>query len=55
VNTLGAPLYQQITFKTNILIAGGLMIVMALVFDSLLLLAQRLLAPWRRTSQKVAT
>ena len=24
VNTLGAPLYQQITFKTNIVIAGGL-------------------------------
>jgi hypothetical protein len=31
------------------------MIVMALVFDSLLLLAQRLLAPWRRASRKVAT
>jgi len=55
VNTLGEPLYQQITFKTNILIAGGLMIVMALIFDSLLLLAQRLLAPWRRQSRKVAT
>jgi osmoprotectant transport system permease protein len=55
VNTLGSPLYQQITFKTNILIAGGLMIVMAFVFDSLLLLAQRLLAPWRRQSRRVAT
>jgi osmoprotectant transport system permease protein len=55
VNTLGSPLYQQLTFKTNILIAGGLMVVMALVFDSLLLLAQRLLAPWRRTPRKVAT
>lgn len=55
VNTLGSPLYQQITFKTNILIAGGLMIVMALVFDSLLLLAQRQLAPWRRASRQVAT
>jgi osmoprotectant transport system permease protein len=48
VNTLGAPLYQQIDFKTNIVIAGGLSIVMAIVLDSLLLLAQRLLAPWRR-------
>jgi osmoprotectant transport system permease protein len=55
VNTLGEPLYQQITFKTNILIAGGLMIVMAFIFDSLLLLAQRLLAPWRRQSRKLAT
>jgi osmoprotectant transport system permease protein len=49
VDTLGGPLYQQITFKTNIVIAGGLTIVMALTFDLLLLLAQRLLAPWRRT------
>jgi osmoprotectant transport system permease protein len=54
VNTLGSPLYQQLTFKTNILIAAGLMIVMALVFDQLLLLAQRLLAPWRRQSMKAA-
>jgi len=48
VNTLGEPLYQQLTFKTNIVIAGGLMILMAITFDLLLLLAQRLLAPWRR-------
>jgi osmoprotectant transport system permease protein len=48
VNTLGAPLYQQIDFKTNIVIAGTLSILMAIVLDLLLLLAQRLLAPWRR-------
>jgi osmoprotectant transport system permease protein len=48
VNTLGAPLYQQITFKTNIVIAGGLSILMAIVLDLLLLTAQRLLAPWRK-------
>jgi osmoprotectant transport system permease protein len=54
VNTLGAPLYQQIDFKTNIVIAGGLSILMAIAFDLLLLLAQRLLAPWRR-SQGEAT
>ena len=54
VNTLGAPLYQQIDFKTNIVIAGGLSILMAIAFDLMLLLAQRLLAPWRR-SQKEAT
>ncbi|HEY7121445.1 MAG TPA: ABC transporter permease [Solirubrobacterales bacterium] len=50
VNTLGAPLYQQIDFKTNIVLAGGLSIVMAIVLDVFLLLAQRLLAPWRRPS-----
>jgi osmoprotectant transport system permease protein len=52
VNTLGQPLYQQIDFKTNIVIAGGLSIVMAIVLDVLLLLAQRLLAPWRRPSME---
>jgi osmoprotectant transport system permease protein len=52
VNTLGQPLYQQLTFKTNILIAGGLMILMAITFDLLLLLAQRLLAPWRRPASE---
>ncbi len=52
VNTLGQPLYQQLTFKTNIVIAGGLMILMAITFDLLLLLAQRLLAPWRRPGRE---
>ncbi len=51
VDTLGGPLYQQITFKTNIVIAGGLTILMALSFDLLLLLSQRLLAPWRRSRE----
>ena len=52
VNTLGQPLYQQIDFKTNIVIAGGLSILMAIFLDVLLLLAQRLLAPWRRPSME---
>ena len=55
VNTLGAPLYQQITFKTNIVIAGGLSILMAIAFDLLLLLAQRLLAPWRLSQRRATT
>jgi osmoprotectant transport system permease protein len=54
VNTLGAPLYQQIDFKTNIVIAGGLSIVMAVVLDILLLLTQRFLAPWRRPSMQAS-
>ena len=52
VNTLGQPLYQQIDFKTNIVIAGGFSILMAILLDVLLLLAQRLLAPWRRPSME---
>jgi osmoprotectant transport system permease protein len=45
---LGEPIYQQLDFKTNIIIAGGLAILMAIAFDLLLLIGQRLLAPWRR-------
>jgi osmoprotectant transport system permease protein len=52
VNTLGAPIYQQLTFKTNIVVAGGLTILLAIAFDLALLLAQRLLAPWRRPSRE---
>jgi osmoprotectant transport system permease protein len=52
VDTLGGPLYQQITFKTNIVIAGGLSILMAIAFDALLLGAQRFLAPWRRPARE---
>jgi osmoprotectant transport system permease protein len=55
VDTLGGPLYQQITFKTNIVIAGGLTILMAISFDLLLLLAQRLLAPWRQNPREATT
>ena len=52
VNTLGQPLYQQIDFKTNIVIAAGLSILMAIFLDVVLLLSQRLLAPWRRPSME---
>jgi osmoprotectant transport system permease protein len=53
VNTLGGPIYQQLTFKTNIVVAGGLTILLAIAFDLLLLLTQRLLAPWRRPRREV--
>lgn len=45
---LGGEIYTDLTFKTNILVAGGLIIVMALVLDSLILLGQRFAVPWRR-------
>ena len=54
VDTLGGPLYQQITFKTNIVIAGGLSILMAIAFDLVLLGAQRFFAPWRKPSRRMA-
>ena len=47
---LGYPLYngiQQNVFKTEIIAAGGLAILLALAADALLMLAQRALTPWR--------
>jgi osmoprotectant transport system permease protein len=45
---LGDPLYQQFGFYTNILMVIGLAVGMAIVFDLLLIGAQRLITPWRR-------
>ena len=45
---LGAELYDDITFKTGIVVCGSIAIGMAIVFDVLYIGAQRLLAPWRR-------
>jgi osmoprotectant transport system permease protein len=45
---LGKPIYEQITFKTNIIIAGGIAILLALALDAILYSLQRLATPWRR-------
>jgi osmoprotectant transport system permease protein len=48
---LGYPLYigiQQNVFKTEIIAAGALAILLALAADALLVLGQRALTPWRR-------
>jgi len=49
---LGAEIVSgsNITFKTGIIIAGSIAILMAITFDALLLLAGRLLAPWKRVA-----
>src|SRR5829696_9904707 len=39
---LGEPLYADIAFKTNVIISGGLAILMAIAFDALLVVAGRL-------------
>ena len=39
---------SNITFKTGIIVAGSIAVVMAIVFDGMLLLAGKLLAPWKR-------
>jgi osmoprotectant transport system permease protein len=45
---LGAVIYSNLSFKTGIIIAGGIAILMAIGFDALLVGAQRLISPWRR-------
>jgi osmoprotectant transport system permease protein len=49
---LGAPIFDAIEtpdlFKTELLAAGGLAILLALVADALLALVQRALTPWTR-------
>ena len=50
---LGFPIYialQQDIFKSEILAAGLLVIVLALFADGLLVLAQRILTPWSRVA-----
>jgi osmoprotectant transport system permease protein len=39
---------SNITFKTGVLAASVILIAMAIVFDALLVLAQRFLVPWRK-------
>lgn len=49
---LGTQMYgSNLTFPTSIIIAGVIVILMALAFDAILLLVQRLTTPWRRVSQ----
>jgi osmoprotectant transport system permease protein len=45
---LGAEIYGDLTFKTNILLAGGLAILIAIAFDLLLIVVQRRISPWRQ-------
>jgi osmoprotectant transport system permease protein len=47
---LGTQIYGggNLTFPTSIIIAGAIVMVMALLFDAILLTMQRLATPWRR-------
>jgi osmoprotectant transport system permease protein len=48
---LGAEIYADVGFRSNVLVGGGLAILLALVLDLIILLAQRALTPWRRATQ----
>jgi osmoprotectant transport system permease protein len=47
---LGAVIYTDIHFKSNVVTAGGLAVLLAAVSDVVILIVQRLLTPWRRAA-----
>ncbi|MGH3253131.1 MAG: ABC transporter permease [Trebonia sp.] len=51
---LGAPILQAIqdSFNTELIAAGGLTILLALVADGLLVLAERAITPWQRLGRE---
>jgi osmoprotectant transport system permease protein len=49
---LGKPIFEfGISFKTNIILAGGIAMLMALAFDATLLAIQRLATPWEQVAR----
>jgi osmoprotectant transport system permease protein len=45
---LGEQIFADINFKSNVVTAGGLAVVLAAVLDALILLLQRAVTPWSR-------
>ena len=45
---LGGSIFSDLTFKSNVIVAGGLCVLLAVVLDLMILAAQRALTPWRR-------
>ncbi len=45
---LGKEIYADIFFKSNVVVAGGLAVLLAAVLDIIILTLQRVLTPWRR-------
>jgi osmoprotectant transport system permease protein len=48
---LGQEIYADISFKSNVVAAGGLAVLLAAVLDLFVLTAQRMLTPWRRAAR----
>jgi osmoprotectant transport system permease protein len=45
---LGQRIFEDVVFKSNVVVAGGLAILLAAALDGLFLLAQRAVTPWAR-------
>jgi osmoprotectant transport system permease protein len=48
---LGEALFADINFRSNVLVAGGLAVALAVVLDLLVLIVQKLLTPWTRAAR----
>jgi osmoprotectant transport system permease protein len=49
---LGSQIFNDITFKSNVVVAAGMCVLLAVVFDGALLLLQRALTPWTRAAAR---
>lgn len=47
---LGEEIYADIGFKSNVAVAGGLAVMLAVVLDLMILGGQRAMTPWRRAA-----
>jgi osmoprotectant transport system permease protein len=45
---LGESIFADITFRSNVVVAGGLAVLLAVLLDGLILLVQRAITPWTR-------
>ena len=45
---LGEQIFADINFKSNVVVAGGLAVLLAAVLDAVILLTQRAITPWTR-------
>ena len=48
---LGEEIFADVNFKSNVVVAGGLCVLLAAVLDLLILALQRALTPWARTAR----
>jgi osmoprotectant transport system permease protein len=47
---LGGAIFDDVNFRSNVVVAGGLCVVLAVVLDLLVLAAERALSPWARAA-----
>jgi osmoprotectant transport system permease protein len=47
---LGGAIFSDLSFKSNVIVAGGLCVLLAVVLDLMILSVQRVLTPWRRAA-----